>query len=462
MAPAGKAATPTKKPAEAAAGGGAGSTRPVSYVIALVIGLAAILFGASRIDMEALKHTVGKILQLAQGGASKTLESHTQHQPDAATQAAAPKRTCAADDAECIKARALENAHLPKGANPEGKPLDVSLQNCKDRHAQCAGFQKNNECVKNPGWMIVNCPDSCKACHLLDPKVRCNRSNLNISTDPIYKPGDMKDMFDSILPSFGDRYGVTVVSTDPYVVTFDNFMTDEEVDALISTVEGGWERSTDTGSSNEFGETGRVLSQGRTSSNAWCRAPCENNNHVKNVLKKITEVTRVPRENFESFQILRYEVGQAYNPHHDASQNQVRLACGPRILTFFLYLSDVEEGGETGFPLLKGPDGEPIAIKPKKGSALLWPSTKNENPEEIDSRTLHQAKAVIKGRKFAANTWIHLHNFEKSNLWGCTGELCIPFSRATLHPTSFLNHLFLILHLPLLHYQEHLMSCNKR
>jgi len=324
--------------------------------------------------------------------------------------------TGAATSEEAVKTGGVK---LPKGANPDGKPADVKLGTCKDRHAQCKGFFKQGECEKNPGWMIVNCPDSCSACHLLDPKVRCDRKNLNISLEPIYKPGDMLNMFESIVPSFGDRYGITVVSTDPYIVTFDNFLSDEEIEALITTVDGGWERSTDTGSVNEFGETGRVLSQGRTSSNAWCRAPCEGNPHVQNVMKKIAEVTRVPRENYESFQVLRYEVGQAYNPHHDASSSQVRLACGPRILTFFLYLSDVDEGGETGFPLLNGGNG--FKISPKKGSALLWPSTTNDDPEHIDSRTLHQAHPVIKGRKFAANTWIHLYNFEKSNLWGCTG-----------------------------------------
>ena len=314
------------------------------------------------------------------------------------------------------RATAAENdASLPKGANPEGKPHEVKLGDCKDRHAQCVGFAKNDECVKNPGWMIVNCPRSCNACHLLDPKVRCDRRNLNMSIDPIYKPGDMLDMFQSIEANFGERYKVTVVSTDPYIVTFDDFLTDTEIDALITTVDGGWERSTDTGSANEFGEVGRVLSQGRTSSNAWCRAPCESNPYVQNILKKIGEVTRVPRENYESFQVLRYEIGQAYNPHHDASASQVQLACGPRILTFFLYLSDVEEGGETGFPQFG------IKIKPKKGSALLWPSTLNDNPEHIDGRTLHQAHPVVRGTKFAANTWIHLYNFETPNLYGCTG-----------------------------------------
>ena len=42
--------------------------------------------------------------------------------------------------------------------------------------------------------------------------------------------------------------------------------------------------------------------------------------------------------------MLRYEKGQLYKPHHDADQDDVALACGPRILTFFLYLSDVDEG----------------------------------------------------------------------------------------------------------------------
>mgnify|MGYP005993173991 FL=1 len=34
---------------------------------------------------------------------------------------------------------------------------------------------------------------------------------------------------------------------------------------------------------------------------------------------------------------------------------------------------------------------------------------------------MHEAKPVIKGTKYAANSWIHLYNYAKSNLWGCTG-----------------------------------------
>ena len=46
---------------------------------------------------------------------------------------------------------------------------------------------------------------------------------------------------------------------------------------------------------------------------------------------------------------------------------QLDAACGPRAFTFFLYLSDVEEGGGTKFPYLN------VTVKPKRGSAVLWP-----------------------------------------------------------------------------------------
>lgn len=61
-------------------------------------------------------------------------------------------------------------------------------------------------------------------------------------------------------------------------------------------------------------------------------------------------------------------------------------------------------------------------VKPKKGRALLWPSTMDSDPTEMDQRTFHEAKPVIKGRKFAANAWIHLYNFMEPNKWGCTGS----------------------------------------
>ena len=145
------------------------------------------------------------------------------------------------------------NSKLPQFANAEGKPR-ATEKVCEDRHDQCKGFHSLGECDKNPGWMIVNCPKSCKACHLRDPAVRCPRHVLNMTQEPIYQPGDMNAMFERIVDRFGSKYEVNVLSKEPWIVTLDNFVSMEESKALISATGGKWERSTDTGTANEFGE----------------------------------------------------------------------------------------------------------------------------------------------------------------------------------------------------------------
>ena len=73
---------------------------------------------------------------------------------------------------------------------------------------------------------------------------------------------------------------------------------------------------------------------------------------------------------------------------------------GVRLLTFFLYLNDVEEGGGTNFNKLG------ITITPKRGRATLWPSVLNERPNDEDDRTTHQALAVKKGLKYAGKNLV--------------------------------------------------------
>lgn len=263
--------------------------------------------------------------------------------------------------------------------------------------------------------MIVNCPRGCQSCHLRKQSVRCTRSFLNMTDPPAINIGSISEIFQGIIHNKNGDYGqVTVLSTDPWIATIDNFVSDAEAEALLSSV-STWERSTDSGSTNEFGEQGRILSSGRTSANAWCRHDCETHPDVVRLTERIEKLTTVKSENYESFQILRYETGQHYTTHHDTSAEDFQILPGPRILTLFLYLSDVEEGGHTEFPGLK------LSVKPEKGKALLWPGVLDRDPYTIDHRTRHTARPVIKGRKYAANSWIHLNDFKKPNLWGCTG-----------------------------------------
>lgn len=99
---------------------------------------------------------------------------------------------------------------------------------------------------------------------------------------------------------------------------------------------------------------------------------------------------------------------------HDYIENQEEFPAGPRLLTAFLYLNDVEGGGGTNFPGLK------LTVQPKKGRMLLWPSVLDQSPNKKDFRTSHQALTVEKGIKYAANAWIHMRDFKGPNEIGCT------------------------------------------
>ena len=317
------------------------------------------------------------------------------------------------------------NQHLvvPEDAAP-------SKSQCLDRFSICPKEAARGSCRTAPGWMIVHCCRSCDeelgASRLIDAKVRCTRENLNM-TGPAWEPGDLNklftswatdDKFETYKPMVHSSPGGEFGGADgPWVITFDNFMSDDEADSIWQGGEiSGFERSTDQGKTNDAGEMEKVVSKTRTSSNAWCNQKCEKLPGVKSVTDKIELVTSIQQTHYESFQILEYERGQFYRRHHDSSSGKDSTPSGHRILTFFLYLSDVEEGGETSFSKLG------LDVRPKKGRALVWPSVLNGNPNEWDDRMFHEAKDVIKGEKRAANHWIHLYDYETPNLWGCTGS----------------------------------------
>lgn len=202
----------------------------------------------------------------------------------------------------------------------------------------------------------------------------------------------------------------------PWVVTFENFLTDDECDALIQHgYEEGYKRSEDVGKQKFDGTVDSKKSMGRTSENAWCssRGGCREKDVPTRIHERISTILGIPPENSEDFQILRYEVGQFYKTHHDYIPHQRDRQCGPRILTFFMYLSDVTAGGGTDFPDLD------ITVDPKKGRALLWPSVYSSDPMMQDGRMRHQALPVEEGTKFAANGWIHQFDYITPQGTGC-------------------------------------------
>lgn len=72
--------------------------------------------------------------------------------------------------------------------------------------------------------------------------------------------------------------------------------------------------------------------------------------------QRMSDLVQIPATNFEQFQILKYEPGtdQEFPTHHDYNAPDRVFPCRTRIMTCFLYMSDVTEGGETVFVDLPG------------------------------------------------------------------------------------------------------------
>ena len=288
---------------------------------------------------------------------------------------------------------------------------------CRDSDPSCPDRAARNDCINAPGWMVMKCSRSCEACHLRDPQVRCRRDLLNVKQTPALVPGGVEAFFQSLLVSQrvqcydSQQAGRRSGSNEGYCGRAlgrhfgqlrHRTRRSEYIGHGVVPIRAG--RRT-KGRVDKYGEQSKIVSKSRTSENAWCTGH-ESHPSTVEVMSRIEKVTGIPTENYESFQVLRYQLGQEYRAHHDMSRTDNRLACGASgVYTFFLYLSDVEEGGETGFPLIKRPSGISIKVKPTRGTALVWPSVKSIRPRRILGRTV-AALPVIKGTKFAANAWI--------------------------------------------------------
>jgi hypothetical protein len=195
---------------------------------------------------------------------------------------------------------------IPSHAAPSTNP-------CQDRFSICKSQAENGGCHNSPGWMIVHCCQSCDkhldSKRLIDPKVRCSKEQLN-TPEPVWKPGDLNKMFERWASDEDiiQQYGLEVITSPepkkhnatwenakdghPWVVVFNNFLSDNEVDDLIRGGEmEGYERSTDQGAANALGEQEKIVSQTRTSSNAWCMHKCERLGGVRSATTKIEDVT---------------------------------------------------------------------------------------------------------------------------------------------------------------------------
>lgn len=172
---------------------------------------------------------------------------------------------------------------------------------------------------------------------------------------------------------------------EPLIVILGNVLSHEECDALIQLSKDRMQRS-------KIGNI-REVDELRTSSSMFFQEG--ENDVVKRIEKRLSQIMNIPVEHGEGLQILNYKVGQEYKTHLDffSSANS-----NPRISTLVMYLNDVEQGGETFFPKLN------FSVSPQKGMAVYFEYFYNDHT--LNELTLHGGAPVIIGDKWAATQWM--------------------------------------------------------
>jgi prolyl 4-hydroxylase len=258
------------------------------------------------------------------------------------------------------------------------------------------------------------------------------------------------------------------MSLMPKVFKIRNLISEAEANTFIETALGftsgdlRLQRSTTTG-----GTTSKVVTA-RTSSNTFDTG----SNNAIILQKRIYETLGIhtfDTDTFDGFQIVHYNISQAYTHHFDFLDNSKRretdgsyfphnylpdddylgMEGTNRAATVFMYLVDVEEGGETAF--LASPSYEYLnsanvsfvskekallqtreylnasnlghvikpgsweealvsdckhrfSVKPKKLEAILFYSQAADG--SLDPFSIHSGCPVLRGEKWAANLWI--------------------------------------------------------
>lgn len=209
-----------------------------------------------------------------------------------------------------------------------------------------------------------------------------------------------------------------VLSWEPRAFVYHNFLSKEECEYLINLARPHMVKSTVVDSKTGQSKDSRV----RTSSGMFLRRGRDK--VIRDIEKRIADYTFIPVEHGEGLQVLHYEVGQKYEPHYDYFLDEFNTKNGgQRIATILMYLSDVEEGGETVFPAAIGNFSSVpgwnemsdcakrgLSVKPKMGDALLFWSMRAD--ATLDPSSLHGGCPVIKGNKWSSTKWMHVEEYK--------------------------------------------------
>jgi len=239
--------------------------------------------------------------------------------------------------------------------------------------------------------------------------------NVSAIKEPAGYKTPHKPLFRYIDPA-QSKYHIELLSFAPRVLYVKNFLTMEECDELRRLAEPLMFRSSVSAGKNDEKEHEKirdVVQDARTSDQAWLYP--EKYTAARDVIARIYHLTGFAEGTAEPMQVLRYQLGQQYFTHDDFfAPGRYGKQTSNRAATVFLYLTDVDEGGETHFPYASGKPGLPntkcnsqgLRVAPRKGNAVLFYDMRPNHM--FDWYSSHGGCPVKKGIKIAGTVWLRV------------------------------------------------------
>lgn len=195
----------------------------------------------------------------------------------------------------------------------------------------------------------------------------------------------------------GDRsVQVLAVMQRPAVVVLGGLLTDEECDELVAFAQPRMGRSETVRHDDGTAE----VHEARTSQGMFFeRGESE---LIRRLEQRMATLLNWPVDHGEGLQVLHYQPGAQYKPHHDyfdpaaPGTAAVLKRGGQRVGTLIAYLNTPLEGGATTFPDVG------LEVAPVKGHAVFF-SYDRPHPATL---SLHGGAPVTDGHKWVATKWL--------------------------------------------------------
>jgi prolyl 4-hydroxylase len=222
-------------------------------------------------------------------------------------------------------------------------------------------------------------------------------------TKTLTKPLSHKQISAIRIPQLPDTVFVEMLSDNPRVMIFHNFLSPAECQQLIQLAEPRMAPST-----VQLEKLATVPDRTSYTTNLLKHET----DVVKQVESRAVMFANYPMDHLEPLQVVRYAPNQFYKPHFDYFEKGKRgtkealARGGQRTVTMFVYLNTLpaeETGGSTIFPELK------LRIKPKAGTAVYF---MNITPDgQDDPRLLHGGEPPTMSTKYGLNIWFRQKPF---------------------------------------------------